>query len=274
MTVSSSVTSNLAARTRGWIARHPALFEIGILLLTYGIYFVVRISAQGDLDEARGVADAIVRIEKIFLLDVEQSWNAFVVDIGWLRVLSAYWYFSLHYVVTISILLTAYFRFPRHYRPLRRALLASTFVALALYILMPTAPPRHMPSGYTDVVAMTMGWNDGQPTQDVENLSEFTNEFAAFPSMHAGWALWAMLAIFALTRSPIWRGVGVAYASLTAVDVVVTANHWVIDIFAGWAIIYVGYLVFRRGLPEPGEFKREFRRSRSSEPQSSVPAAR
>jgi hypothetical protein len=70
-----------------------------------------------------------------------------------------------------------------------------------------------------------------------------TNQLAAFPSMHAGWALWVALAITAATASRALRTLGWAHAITTVVVVVGTGNHWVLDIVAGWAVVYLVWRV-------------------------------
>lgn len=229
-----------------WGARHPALTEVGILLATYVVYAIVRTAANDDMGQAQAMANALLRMESATGLDVEADANAALVAIPWLATATAIWYVSLHYLVTVTLLVTLYRRFPLHYRPLRRGLLGATMTALVFYVLMPTAPPRLMPEGYVDVVRETFLPGAAVPTGEREGLSALTNQLAAFPSMHAGWALWAAIAIWVITRSLWWRLGAAAYALVTAVVVVITANHWVIDVIAGWAIVALAYVVLRR----------------------------
>ena len=55
--------------------------------------------------------------------------------------------------------------------------------------MLPTAPPRLF-GGYTDVLALTSadGWWGGDASAP-KGLGGLTNQLAAFPSLHAGWAL-------------------------------------------------------------------------------------
>ena len=73
-----------------------------------------------------------------------------------------------------------------------------------------------------------------------------TNELAAMPSMHAGWALWVALAVHLLTTSRLLRGLGWAHVLLTAVVVVATGNHWVLDVLIGWLLVGAAWVLVAR----------------------------
>lgn len=64
---------------------------------------------------------------------------------------------------------------------------------------------------------------------------------AAFPSMHAGWALWVAVVFIRAGLPRAVQGLGLAYALLMAIDIVGTGNHWLVDVFAGWAIVLVAF---------------------------------
>jgi hypothetical protein len=66
-----------------------------------------------------------------------------------------------------------------------------------------------------------------------------TNELAAFPSLHAGWALWVALVVRRTTRNYWARGLAWTHALITALVVIGTGNHWILDVAAGWAVVIV-----------------------------------
>jgi hypothetical protein len=70
-------------------------------------------------------------------------------------------------------------------------------------------------------------------------MGGLTNELAAFPSLHAGWALWVALVVRRTTTRPWARGLGWLHAGITAIVVVGTGNHWILDVCAGWALVIV-----------------------------------
>jgi membrane-associated phospholipid phosphatase len=112
-------------------------------------------------------------------------------------------------------------------------------LGLACYLLLPTAPPRMM-NGFTDVLSLHAA--DGWWSTDAsapKGMGGLTNELAAFPSLHAGWALWVALVVRRSTRKYWARGLAWGHALITAVVVIGTGNHWILDVAAGWALVIV-----------------------------------
>lgn len=212
------------------------LRELALLVVLWIGYTLVRATAGTDVAAARGSALGILRIERALHVDVEQSLDRWVTGVRGVEVVASFWYASLHLLVTGSVLLWLYLRHPDAYRPLRRALVVATGIALVCYLALPTAPPRLLP-GYTDILERTadVGW---WPAAGGAS-SVPTNELAAFPSMHAGWSLWVGLALVVAARRRVVRWLGACYALGTAAVVVLTANHWVLDVVVGWVVVAV-----------------------------------
>jgi membrane-associated phospholipid phosphatase len=57
------------------------------------------------------------------------------------------------------------------------------------------------------------------------------------PSFHAGWNLLLGIVIFRATRTPLLRAFAVLMPAAMAFAVVATANHYVIDVIVGAAIV-------------------------------------
>ena len=93
-----------------------------------------------------------------------------------------------------------------------------------------------MLAGWTDLLAVhsAAGWWGGEASAP-QGLGWLTNQLAAFPSMHAGWALWVALAVSHVVRRRWIAALAWTHAILTAIVVVGTGNHWVLDVVAGWA---------------------------------------
>jgi hypothetical protein len=79
-----------------------------------------------------------------------------------------------------------------------------------------------------------------------------SNQFAARPSLHFGWALMLAIGLIAATRSR-WRWLWLAHPLLTLLVIVGTANHYWLDSLAAGALLGVALTVIhpptRRGLP-------------------------
>jgi hypothetical protein len=148
-----------------------------------------------------------------------------------------YYYATLHFVVTIACLVWLYMAHPRIYRGARTVLFATSLIALAGFYLYPLAPPRLLPQyGYTDTVLKFHTWGSlADP-----NIAEHSNQYAAMPSLHIGWALWCAAAIYLCARRPWVRALGAIYPVATLMVIVGTANHFVIDAVAGLAVFGLG----------------------------------
>ena len=129
---------------------------------------------------------------------------------------------------------------PAHYSPARWALVVSCLIALACYLLLPTAPPRLTSGSYIDVLDLhaDAGWW-GADASAPKGMGGLTNQLAAFPSLHAGWALWVALVVRRNTHNYWLRGLAWMHAAITATVVIGTGNHWILDVAVGWAVVIV-----------------------------------
>jgi len=227
-----------SATTRGWRA---AVLEMILILGLYVVYSGSRLFASDSLRPAQRRAAELLDIESALHLSWEGTLNqVFAVSRG-LSLFGSFWYATAHYVVTAVVLLWLY-RQGRHlYVPARRALMIGTIVALVAYLLLPTAPPRLF-GGYADVLALTSGdgWWGGDASAP-KGLGGLTNQLAAFPSLHAGWALWVALVLQRHAPRRWMRIGGWLHAVITGLVVIGTGNHWVADVLIGWLVIWLGF---------------------------------
>ncbi len=70
-------------------------------------------------------------------------------------------------------------------------------------------------------------------------MGQLTNQLAAFPSLHAGWALWVALVVRRNTHNYWLRGLAWLHAAITATVVIGTGNHWILDVAVGWAVVII-----------------------------------
>lgn len=75
-----------------------------------------------------------------------------------------------------------------------------------------------------------------------------TNQYAAMPSLHVGWALWCGVMLWRYGGNRLTKALGVAYPLVTAIVVMGTANHYSLDAVAGVAVMGVGLLLAPRVL--------------------------
>jgi hypothetical protein len=223
--------------------RRPRLwFEILLIAVSYWTYSLIRNAVPEQRAEALRNADWIWRVEHDLGIAVEESVNHAVNSVTWLIVGMNYYYATLHFVVTLGVLVWLFRSHPGRYAATRTALFATTLVALVGYYLYPLAPPRLMNGGdFIDTVMVHQTWGS-MASGDLKNMS---NQYAAMPSMHIGWSLWCGLTIFALASVPWVRVLGLLYPTATLVVIVATANHFWLDAVGGMLCLAFGFTVAR-----------------------------
>ncbi|MDI9887986.1 phosphatase PAP2 family protein [Streptomyces sp. HNM0645] len=219
--------------------RRPRIwFEILLIAVSYWTYSLIRNAVPEQKAQALRNADWIWEAEKSLGIAVEQAVNHAANSVTWLIVTMNYYYATLHFVVTIGVLVWLYRRHPGRYAPTRLVLFATTGVALVGYYLYPLAPPRLMSGqNFIDTVLVHHTWG----SMASGNLKTMSNQYAAMPSMHIGWSLWCGLTIFALAKAPWGRILGLLYPTLTLIVIVATANHFWLDAVGGLLCLGFGY---------------------------------
>jgi hypothetical protein len=225
------------------LTRPNLLLELLLIRVTYAAYSQVRLAATGGSNSA-GRAEAeehgaqIHALERALRIDIERWANHTVAGIDWLREFFDYYYTSFHFAVPLTVLAVLYWRRPADYRWARSALGITTLLALAGFWLYPLAPPRLMPAlGFIDTVHGVQDFS--QP--DYGTLTALTNQYAAMPSLHFGWSLWCGVVIAVLARGRWVMALGAVHPLLTAVAIVVTGNHWVLDAVGGAVVVGAGF---------------------------------
>ncbi|QES50412.1 hypothetical protein DEJ50_23905 [Streptomyces venezuelae] len=221
--------------------RRPRIwFEILLIAVSYWTYSLIRNAVPEQKAAALRNADWIWDVERSLGIAVEESVNHAVDSVTWLIVGMNYYYATLHFVVTIGVLVWIYRRHPGRYAATRFVLFATTGVALVGYYLYPLAPPRLMNGqNFIDTVLVHHTWG----SMASGNLKNMSNQYAAMPSMHIGWSLWCGLTIFAIASAPWARILGLLYPAATLVVIVATANHFWLDAVGGMICLAFGYAV-------------------------------
>ncbi|GAB1335794.1 phosphatase PAP2 family protein [Streptomyces sp. E-15] len=223
--------------------------ELPLILLVYGCYSAGLLLARGDVGGAVDHGLAILRVEKALYLNAEHPLNRLFTREPWLGVPADFWYASLHYLVTPVILVWLFRARAAHYRAARTWLMTSTFIGLIGFTLLPTCPPRLLSAdhGFVDTMAQysSYGWWGGEASAP-RGMGGMTNQYAAMPSLHVGWALWCGVMLWRHGGTRLAKVIGVAYPLLTALVVMGTANHYFLDAVAGVVVMGVGLLLAPR----------------------------
>ncbi|MFH9858462.1 phosphatase PAP2 family protein [Streptomyces sp. NPDC017202] len=220
--------------------------ELPLLVLVYACYSAGRLLARGDVDSAVDHGLAILRIEKVLHINAEHPLNRLFRTEAWIGVPADFWYASLHYLVTPVVLVWLFRSRTVHYRAARTWLMTSTFIGLIGFTLLPTCPPRLLSAGHGFVDTMAQyssyGWWGGEASAP-RGLGGMTNQYAAMPSLHVGWALWCGVMLWRHGGTRAAKTAGVVYPLVTTIVVMGTANHYFLDAAAGAAVMGAGLLL-------------------------------
>jgi hypothetical protein len=197
------------------------------------------------LRKAAAYSDArsVLHLETIFHLDPERTLVHWLSHHATLALLISDYYDNAHFVVTLGLLGLLWWKFPELYRPLRTGLVLTNVIAMAVFWLFPTAPPRLLdPSAYPDLVARSGAfgsWHSG-------TLGSAANQFAAMPSLHIAWAVWSALALWRILARRTWALVVWVYPMVTAVAVLSTGNHFLLDVIGGVVTLVLSMFISER----------------------------
>ncbi len=201
------------------------------------MYSLIRNAVPEQRAAALRNADWIWQTEHTLHIAVEHTVNNAVNSVTWLVVGMNYYYATLHFVLTIGVLVWLYRWHPGRYAAARLVLFATTGVALIGYYLYPLAPPRLMTGpGFVDTVVVHHTWG----SMASGNLADMSNQYAAMPSMHIGWSTWCGVTIAMLARRAWAKALGALYPLATLVVIVSTANHFWLDAVGGLLCLTLG----------------------------------
>jgi hypothetical protein len=243
ITATAPRASAYRGRLRWWT-------ELPLVAVIYALYSAARLLVRGDVDDAVEHGADILHFEQLTHLDPESFFNRLFTDHAFLGVPADFAYASLHYVITPSILVWLWLRRPTHYRAARTWLMISSLIGLIGFTTVPTAPPRLLPGrDFIDTMAQygSYGWW-GTDASAPRGLGHLTNQYAAMPSLHVGWSLWCGIALWRYGRHRVVRVLGLLYPLVTALIVMGTANHYLMDAAAGVATMGIGFLLTKPAL--------------------------
>jgi hypothetical protein len=183
---------------------------------------------------------SVQRFSEAVHLDVELGLNRWLSDVPVLALACCYYYATLHFIVTPAVLFWVRQCHPARYRLARWTLVLTTAISLAGFFAFPTAPPRLLDgSGYVDTMAAfaAWGWWSDSSSAAPAGLEVLANQYAALPSVHCAWALWCGVLLMCHARRRCVRVLGALYPAATTFVVAATANHYLVDAFAGWAVL-------------------------------------
>jgi hypothetical protein len=213
-------------------ARPPLVRE---LLLVAGLFLVYKLGRQlatGHTGEAFHNARQVWDLERAVHLPGEGAVQSLLLHGDGLAQIANTYYATVHFPITAAFLIWLYLRRPAHYVWARRVLAVLTSAALVLPFVYPLAPPRMLAATHLVDTAHVYGPSVyGPPSSD-----HLSNQFAAMPSLHFGWALMVAIGLIVATRSR-WRWLWLLHPLVTLLVIVGTANHYWLDAIVATAML-------------------------------------
>jgi len=219
--------------------------EVILIGSIYTLYDMTRYLVAGDHDGAIRHGKLLLHWEKNVGMEPEHWLNkVFSAHIA-LGLPADYIYATLHYIVTPVILVWMWRRHSSAYTWSRTILAVATIIGLVGFTTVPTAPPRLLP-GFIDTMAKFShdGWWSNAASAP-RGLGADTNQYAALPSLHVGWALWCGWQMIRYGQHRITRVMGVVYPVVLSLVVMATANHYFLDVVAGVFVVLIAAGIVR-----------------------------
>lgn len=217
----------------GWDALRQALF----MLACYAGYAFSRMLVVGRAAVARANGHAVMDLEKDLAIYVEPWIQSRISAIRPLMHVFVYSYQDVHLPIIIATLTFAFTRRRNSWPLVRNWFLIMNFVAVTIFALLPTMPPRMLSSSGVVDIDFLYGVRSR-----IMGDGFLANPFAAMPSLHFGYALFVAAVIFMFARQRWLRWLALAYPVMILTAVIATGNHFILDCVAGALLTVATYM--------------------------------
>ena len=236
--------------------------EFALISALYAVWRVARRLPLAQDDGAIERARSIVDFQDAIYLPTELSLQQFILRHDWLGWPTTLYYAVLHVPALIAFLVWLFVFHRAHFAHWRNGLVFLTGMCLVIRFWR-VAPPRFLADlGYEDL-SERFGPSIYGPVG-----TGVSDQFAAMPSIHVGWAAVVSLGIFAVSTSR-WRWFFLLHMIITIIVVSASGNHWWLDGIVAigllavglWLDTFVRSFVARRKEPAPSANDQRLARS-------------
>ncbi len=236
--VISGVVAITLRRSRPGRARivEQGAVEFALLAALYAVWRVARQLPLAHDDGAIERARQIVDLQNALHFPTELSLQQFVLRNDWLGWPTTLYYATLHVPALVVFLVWLFLRHREHYAHWRNGLAILTGACLVIRFVR-VAPPRFLVDlGYEDLSEIYGPSIYGPVGTGV------SDQFAAMPSIHVGWAAVVSFGIVAVSTSR-WRWVFMLHVVITSIVVSASGNHWWLDGIVAIALLWAGLAI-------------------------------
>lgn len=245
--------------------------EVLICAVFYSIYTSIRNQFGSILVEGVSVpnhsftnAIKIIKFERWIGLYHEETLQDWFLPYVWFIKTMNVFYGTAHFFVTLGVFITLYKLRPNVFGQWRNTLAVTTALGIIGFSLFPLMPPRLLDAPCPDVGygasciehelrtrngAENFGYVDtikefgGPWAFDSGPGSKLTNQYAAMPSLHIGWASWCAFGLWPIARRLWMRLALLLHPATTMFCIMVTGNHFWIDGLGGVLAFAVAYFI-------------------------------
>jgi hypothetical protein len=232
MLVGFAVARPVGKRWTRFVA--AACFETAFVCALFALWQVAnrltRGHTTGGLDRGRSLWHA----ERVMHLPNELATQNLIIDHPTIVRASNYYYDTAHLTMMVVFLVWLWLCHRDRYPFFRNMIVAFTGMSLLIQMIA-VAPPRLI--GGTGLVDTAEVY--GQSVYAV--FGDLSDQYAAMPSIHVGWAILISYAVVVASRSR-WRWLALLHGVLTAFVVVATANHYWLDGIAAVALLVLAWV--------------------------------
>ena len=216
-------------------------------------------------DETRGAADRIglpLQVESVRNIDrflffgadptVWLQRNFHRDNVGAQDVIASIVYFS-HFILPVAAIALLWIDNRAQWARFMRRFATVLAIGCAMFVLLPTAPPWMAAGGDRQIRLDALpplersagrGWThlgfDGFVHVWIDGR-DWSNPIAAMPSLHAGFSLFVVVFFWPMVRHRSLRVAMATYPIVMGWALVYLAEHYVIDVLAGWAVVVFSF---------------------------------
>jgi hypothetical protein len=231
--------------------RQRVVASLAPLALLYCIYMLVRFIVSGrGLEVGDRHAEWILDLERTLHLNWEHGLQGTAIAHHWLIAIANHYYaYGLLPVLVVCAALSAW-RARAAFAWWRTAFIVSLGLALVGFAFYPLTPPRLLAAGdgFIDTLLLYGPHYYGDATGSsifnaYGSLPNMVNSYAAMPSMHIAWSIITVMLFSAAFQYRRWTWpVVILHPLFMAFAVIATGNHYVVDVFAGVAVLAAGII--------------------------------
>lgn len=215
--------------------------DMAVVVALFVLYFLGRGIPHDRVPLSTRNAQQIIDIERSLGFFWEPSWQAAALRHEWMIDLANFAYLNLHLPLLAVVGFAFFCADARKHRVIRNTILVSAFLALPIYAAFPVTPPRLLSES-----GVHLGFSDTLLGVRPDKPGIISNWYAAVPSYHFGWVALAAVGAWWCWANWLPRAIAVLYAALMWWAIVVTGNHYFLDMVAGAAMVAASALLALR----------------------------